>query len=466
MKKVYVHVSMLLFLCCFSFSTFAQTQVITDSLPPASYKSDEATILQLIKERINYPERALEEGIKGKVVVRVTVSPSGSIADATVSHSENLFLDKEALRVVKTLPRFLPYFQDGKPVMSTIKIPVTFELPPSGKHINLQLAATNLDPNVPFFPGGLDSLKKFLLPRIQYPEKAFANNKEGDVLLSFNIDALGNLIHVKTISQSDIDFDKPIIAALAQMKTWEDGGNSNFGLSYSTYVMYTKFRIISNSIKHSSSIHKFYEGLSDSIKKANELFQFMPIADEYSLNGVAYFDDSSDVSLYGIHRSTAELNGQKTIKGKVLMGNETFYNLKPEAKGGQQTTISTSSAEILTVEVSKVGQKGKSVAAEAYPGGTIALEKLIRQQLALVDIKVKQDDLNRVTLAVRMDNNRQILAVDAIQGKYSYLETYVMDAVKEIPEKTKGLKKEKKCQTLYYVSVVHKPEQLGISVAK
>jgi TonB family protein len=458
MGKLYVNCSILLLFFCFLFSAFAEAQPNYDSLPPAKFNGEEVAMLQLIKDRINYPERALEEGIKGKVIVRVTVSTSGSIADATVCHSENLFLDKEALRVVKTLPRFLPYFQDGKPVVSSIKIPVVFELPSSGKHINFQLAATNLDPNVPFFPGGLDSLKNFLFPRIQYPEKAFANNKEGDVLLSFNIDALGNLTHIKTISQSDNDFDKPIIDALNQMNTWEGGGGSNFGLSYSTYVMYTKFRIISSNIKHSSSIHKFYEALSDSMKKKNELFQFIPITDEYSLNGVAYFDDSSDISLYGIDRASAELNGQKTIKGKTLMGNETFYNLKPEVKGGQAAANKNKNAEVLTVEVSKVGQKGK-VEIEAFPGGSLAMEKLLRQQLATFDIKYRQDDLNRVTLAVRIDNNRQILSLDAIQGKFSYLEKYLTDAVKEIPEKTKTWKKEKKCQTVYYVSAVHKPDQ-------
>lgn len=66
--------------------------------------------------------------IQGKVLVKFTVKSDGSISNIRVTKSVDPYLDKEAVRVVKSMPRWIPGTQDGKPVNVEYTLPITFKL--------------------------------------------------------------------------------------------------------------------------------------------------------------------------------------------------------------------------------------------------------------------------------------------------------------------------------------------------
>lgn len=81
-----------------------------------------------LAKNIRYPEVAQEAGIQGRVVVQFVVEKDGSATDIKVVRSVDPALDKEAERVVKSMPKWKPGKQRGKPVRSKFTLPVQFRL--------------------------------------------------------------------------------------------------------------------------------------------------------------------------------------------------------------------------------------------------------------------------------------------------------------------------------------------------
>jgi len=66
--------------------------------------------------------------VQGKVSVKFVIEKDGSIADPVVVRAVDPYLDKEALRVVKSMPKWKPGKQRGKPVRVSYTVPVIFKL--------------------------------------------------------------------------------------------------------------------------------------------------------------------------------------------------------------------------------------------------------------------------------------------------------------------------------------------------
>jgi len=85
-------------------------------------------LLKYIFEHTNYPEVAKENNIQGKVIVRFCVTAKGTVSQISILKGVDPELDKEAMRVVATLPAFKPGKQGGKPVPVWYMVPITYTL--------------------------------------------------------------------------------------------------------------------------------------------------------------------------------------------------------------------------------------------------------------------------------------------------------------------------------------------------
>jgi protein TonB len=88
---------------------------------------DEARI-KFLQENIKYPEEAKELGVQGKVFVTFVVEVDGSITDVRVLRGIGAGCDEEAVRVVKSMPRWVPGKQRGQPVRVQFNLPIKFTL--------------------------------------------------------------------------------------------------------------------------------------------------------------------------------------------------------------------------------------------------------------------------------------------------------------------------------------------------
>jgi protein TonB len=88
---------------------------------------DEA-MMKFIQKNIQYPDMERENDIQGRVVVGFVVNEDGSLTDINVKKGVSSGIDKEALRVVKLLPKFKPGKQQGKTVKVAFVLPIMFKL--------------------------------------------------------------------------------------------------------------------------------------------------------------------------------------------------------------------------------------------------------------------------------------------------------------------------------------------------
>jgi protein TonB len=99
---------------------------VVEQMP--EFPGGQAALLKWISDHIKYPAVAEENGIQGRVVCTFVVERDGSVTDVQVARSIDPSLDKEAVRVLKQMPRWNPGKQNGSSVRVKYTVPVTFRL--------------------------------------------------------------------------------------------------------------------------------------------------------------------------------------------------------------------------------------------------------------------------------------------------------------------------------------------------
>jgi len=99
---------------------------IVENMP--EFPGGELALRKFIANAIKYPVIAQENGIQGKVYVNFVVDKDGSVSNARIARGVDASLDKEALRVVNSLPKWKPGMQRGKPVRVSYTVPISFVL--------------------------------------------------------------------------------------------------------------------------------------------------------------------------------------------------------------------------------------------------------------------------------------------------------------------------------------------------
>lgn len=87
-----------------------------------------AALMKFLGSNIKYPVIAQENGIQGRVICNFVVEKNGSITDVQVVRGQDPSLDKEAVRVIESMPKWSPGQQRGKPVRVRFTLPVVFRL--------------------------------------------------------------------------------------------------------------------------------------------------------------------------------------------------------------------------------------------------------------------------------------------------------------------------------------------------
>ena len=92
------------------------------------YPGGVVEMMKFLQRNIQYPANAAKNEVEGRVILQFVVEKDGQIGDVKVVRSVDPELDAEAMRVVKSMPNFIPGRQDGKPVAVFYTIPISFKL--------------------------------------------------------------------------------------------------------------------------------------------------------------------------------------------------------------------------------------------------------------------------------------------------------------------------------------------------
>lgn len=99
---------------------------VVEQMP--SFPGGKKAMMDYLKENTEYPAKAVKNKIQGRVIVQFTVDEKGRLSDIKVVKSVEPSLNAEAVRVVKSMPRWNPGTQQGKAVKVRYTLPVTFRL--------------------------------------------------------------------------------------------------------------------------------------------------------------------------------------------------------------------------------------------------------------------------------------------------------------------------------------------------
>jgi len=106
--------------------TTSTPYAVVEQMP--EFPGGEAALQRYLKNSVKYPNIAMENGIQGKVYVGFVVERNGSISNVRIARGVDASLDKEAMRVVRLMPKWIPGKQNGEPVRVSFTAPINFVL--------------------------------------------------------------------------------------------------------------------------------------------------------------------------------------------------------------------------------------------------------------------------------------------------------------------------------------------------
>ena len=103
-------------------------EVFTSVEQMPQFPGGDEALMKFLSSHINYPPMAAENNVQGKVILQFVVGKDGRVGEVKIARSVDKDLDKEAMRVVKSLPKFIPGRQNGQAVPVWYTLPVSFKL--------------------------------------------------------------------------------------------------------------------------------------------------------------------------------------------------------------------------------------------------------------------------------------------------------------------------------------------------
>ena len=218
---------------------------ICEEMP--KFKEGESKLFKILQSKITYPKEAIKKDKSGHVYIHFVVEKDGSISKVDFMNIPIGFgCEKEAIRVVKSMPNWIPGKQRGKPVRVNCYMLVDYILEENTKKPKIEFRKippppTEMDdaieiveePKVeeiftvvekmPEFPGGLEALFTFINSNINYPHSAKIKNIQGTVFVQFVVEKNGAISNPKVIRSLDDDCDKEALRVVRLMPNWTPG---------------------------------------------------------------------------------------------------------------------------------------------------------------------------------------------------------------------------------------------------
>ncbi len=201
--------------------------------PPiqAMFPGGPEAMRQWINSRIQIPPQFLKSGIASEVVARLRIESDGTVSGYRILKP----LDgctSEAERLIRTMPKWNPAaIPDKGPVPSIVTITIPFILLSGGLDLIVgELPGSEDDDDIftvveeePQFPGGMDSLLRWLGEHIQYPQRALENNIHGTVYVTFTVERDGTITRPLILRDIGGGCGKEVQRVVSLMPRWIPG---------------------------------------------------------------------------------------------------------------------------------------------------------------------------------------------------------------------------------------------------
>lgn len=211
----------------------AKVYTIVDQMP--QFPGGEAAMFAYLMSQVNYPADAFMAGVSGVVHTSFVVQEDGSLRDITLLRGVHPLLDEEALRVVRSMPKWEPGKHKSQVCCVQFNLPIRFSIgrsqyEPKEEQLSLAADTTGADSSVqataevmPQFPGGELELFKFLGRNIRYPSAAESSNAQGVVYLTYTIDRDGTIRDPVVLASPHPSLSLEALRIVGLMPKWSPG---------------------------------------------------------------------------------------------------------------------------------------------------------------------------------------------------------------------------------------------------
>lgn len=191
--------------------------------PPIYPNDDYRGFIKFLKTNIKYPKAAIENQVQGSVYVHFVIEKDGSLSSAKVERSLGYGTDEEAIRVLKLSPKWKPGSENGKPVRTIYRIPISFQ--PERPFRNpkpIKIYKEKELNHLPRYPGGKEKLAQFVKNNINY---ANLTNKQikGTIVVQAVVEMDGSLTQLKAIDNLGYGTKKEALRVVSKLKRWYPG---------------------------------------------------------------------------------------------------------------------------------------------------------------------------------------------------------------------------------------------------
>lgn len=191
--------------------------------------------MEYLRTNINYPTLAREAGIQGTVYVSFVVDKSGKVNDVSILRGIGGGCDEEVIRLIESMPNWIPGIHRGNPVDMKMEMPVKFSLTADlNTNRNFVERDLKIEDSVffsaevmPEFKGGAPHRMRFLQENIRYPVEARNKGKQGTVYVKFIVETDGSLSKVEIISGIGYGCDEEVMRVINLMPNWSPGYQGN-----------------------------------------------------------------------------------------------------------------------------------------------------------------------------------------------------------------------------------------------
>ena len=202
-----------------------QIFMVVEKMP--EFVGGEQAMYKYIAGNIQYPDQAKKDGIEGRVYISFIVEKDGRISNVETMRGIGGGCDKEALRVIRNMPNWIPGEQRGEKVRVQYRMPIKFTLSGAKNDKEITDDSDNqlfqVVEKMPEFTGGKQAMYKYISNNIKYPKQAKTENIQGKVFIEFIIEKDGKISNVKVKRGIGGGCDEEALRVIRNMPNWIPG---------------------------------------------------------------------------------------------------------------------------------------------------------------------------------------------------------------------------------------------------
>lgn len=225
-------------------------QITSENISSLQFPGGENAFSGYLKNNIRYPKLLVEIEMEGEVDVKFTVTKEGDIANVEILRGFDPLADDEVIRVIKSMPRWIPATanvsntdfeekvtvsftitdsllarinnpdDDNEKETDTIEEPKLMDMPANEPET---VVIDTLMNKAPEFPGGIKAMDEYFAANMKYPKQAIKYKIEGRVVFNLTISPTGEITRIALIKSLIPDCDEEAFFLIKKMPKWIPG---------------------------------------------------------------------------------------------------------------------------------------------------------------------------------------------------------------------------------------------------